>query len=291
MKTIIIAFTLCTFAGLAVAQDSIVQLNRHIGPIFDYTKIYQEQQAYFAIPNSNGGAFKLIDTYQIIGGDYKDKDCAFTIGINLQRTIMGTPHEAYISPYKADSAYVMEATRDKAVTPGKPFYIDACGHEYRAVWDMDNKTVTITAYNGPHINTGLRLYNDKLPTTPFELEDGKQASFKDYLHKHKYIYVMACTGDENSKKQLDSLKSVTKKYGKKLISFVIPVPEAMEDNIFKASLIKQWVVIKYMSFYFTEMQLQNYPNGVLFDEDDSIVNRGILPSDLGKFLGNLLNKK
>ena len=116
---------------------------------------------YSTYVEPNGEVSKLIDSYTIIGGDYRDNSCQFTIAVNTSVSNMGG-HEVYIAPYKADSVYVM-GVGNRAVTPKRPFYIEAAGMNMRALIDLDNKFVSIKPYNGKYMDTFILLYNNRVP--------------------------------------------------------------------------------------------------------------------------------
>lgn len=274
-------YSLCT-----AQQVSRVALTRNCGPIFSYTKSWQENYEYDGYVSPGGQVHKLVDMYNILGGDFKDKFCQFTIAANTKISFRGG-YEIYLAPSKADSVYV-KPVGNISVTPKVPFYIEACGHEYEATFDMEDMLITVKPYYGKYVDTYILLYNNRLPDSSFTLENGKQAFFSKYEHKHRYIYVMTCDTQKLSLRELDTLKKVTIKYGELLTSVLIPAPD---DSFIKPIKMKEWVIAEYDGFPLRELQINFFPNGALFDEDGNIVNKGILPSDLGNYLEKLEHKK
>ncbi len=299
----IVCLILCDFADNA-QNSSVIDLKRSVFPIYSYTKIYQHPFEHDSIPYKNG-AYRQIDNYKVIAGDYSDSKAKFTIALNsmqcsqVKHGMFHSPFESdsgfyqvYIAPYKADSVYIVPCNpKDAEVKPLKPFIVAIGKQEYNCILSQDIKKIFVLPLTDGWVTPKFKLYNDSLPNDTFQALGGKQTAFKEFENKGKYIYIMTWSPDLMTGRpgtELNFLRDASEKFKDKLTAIIF-VPDG--DEWQKLEIAKEgtgWYVSTLMFFPGCDFQFNFSPNGVLFNSDGTIANRGILPSELKGFLNKLI---
>jgi len=306
MKKVILIFCFSLFALFVGAQDSRdVYFKRTAYPIYSWTKKYQQPFEHDTIPGEHG-KYRQIDNYKIIAADYSDNDTKFAIAINVLQKFPGEGgmmyapyatdpgnYQFYVAPYLADSIYVMPCNpRNAQITPLQPFIIAAGDKEFKCTLSKDLKSVSISPLNDKWINPKFKLYNNLLPIDTFQAIGKNKHTFQEFENKNKYIYVLALEFDYYTKKpEIDGnlLKDVNEKFKDRLTTIIF-VPDSIEWKNSEIGKGYEGIVSTLMYFPGCDFEFNFSPNGVLFNGDGTIANKGILPSDLKEFLEKLTQK-
>jgi thiol-disulfide isomerase/thioredoxin len=289
-KRYFITIIFCIYVTLGFSQrfDTIL-LNRTVHPKLSFDRIFENDL-------KNMGVEKQYS--ELHAGDYIDSNTKFTIAIypiadkdgNLP---INNSYGFYLAPYNSDSIFVGLGIHHTVSKAGIPIIIEVGGREYSAEISANRKFIKITKHYGRHIIPDAKLYNNLLPDLKFSLLDGSQTSFSSFIHKNKFIYIEFwgtwCAG---CIKSFDKLKEVNRLYSDKL--FIISL-DYMDDDMNKVKKVVaennlDWIEGISTDIINREFLQNGFPDGVLFDSEGVIIERGLFPQRLNSILENIIKR-
>lgn len=230
----------------------------------------------------------------LLAGDYSDSNTKFRLVVSPP-TENYDKYTFYVMPYGFDSLYGAGRSISMISVSYGSIIVGVGKRKFQASLQAGNKTMKIEDITERDpVLPDIMLFENKLPNIKFPLLYGGSKSLISFEHQHKFIYLYFWGDDQfcpHCQNEFDTLNDVYNTY-KNIVSIVsFYNPEDYEKK-FDTVTVKKVISDRHLEWMqgictlelANNLFMNNFHQGILFDEDGNVIKMFILPKELGAYL-------